>query len=171
MRKLIFALAMTLCLLFTFTIGASAHTVQKVHATQNSSQTAPPPGYPTNCLVISASDSNVSRTSTALSYNVHARVRNGCTKVLLGDGSGGWIANFVVDCDGDMTGENPELTGGLPQLNVSASFTFLDGHYTSFCEDQFGDKFAPSEVVIYLSASGNLQGGGVATGNTYVTIS
>ena len=89
-------------------------------------------------------------------------------KLLLGDGSGGWIANFVVDCDGDMIGENPELTGGLPQINVGASFTFLDGHYTSFCEDQFGDKFAPSEVVIYLSASGNLQGGGVATGSTYI---
>jgi len=35
MRKLVFALAMTLCLLSTFTIGASAHTVQQVYTVQS----------------------------------------------------------------------------------------------------------------------------------------
>ncbi len=164
MRKLIVAIVMTLALLSTVTLGAFAKS-------PSSSPSARPLSYPSDCLGIYPSSSNVSRTSTALSYNLYASVKNECTKVLLGDGSGGWIANFVVDCEGDMIEENPYLTGGLPQIKVGASVTFLDGHWVSDCEDQFGDKFAPVEVTINLSASGNLQGGGVATGSTYITVS
>jgi len=127
---------------------------------------SPPNSIPKTCLGIFGGTSSVSRSSTQLSYDARAGVQNNCGVTLLN--GGGWDADFQVDCDGVLINENPLLGGGLPQINAGASFTFLDGHYVSTCLTEGGTYFAPEEVTIYLSASGNLQGGGVAVGSSYI---
>jgi hypothetical protein len=146
-------------------VGNKAITQQKVVK----GEVSVPNGYPTDCLDIYGSFSNVTRNSTSLNYYFTAGVKNTCTKNLLS--GGGWEADFQVDCAGVLINENPYLSGGLPQINVNARFTFLDGHYSSTCVDEWGDYFAPDEVTIYVSASGNLEGGGVAVGSSYFTVS
>ncbi|MGB8348776.1 MAG: hypothetical protein WCD86_28115 [Ktedonobacteraceae bacterium] len=126
---------------------------------------SPPNSIPKTCLGIFGGTSNVSRNQTYLSYDAHAAVQNNCGVTLLN--GGGWQADFQVDCAGNLINENPLLDGGLPQINSGVSFTFLDGHWDSTCED--GPIFyPPDEVTIYLSASGNLQGGGIAVGSSYI---
>ena len=159
MTRKILALSTVMVLLlsiFVFTSG-NAHAASL-------NRTTKPKAFPSNCLTILGGTSNTQRSLTDLSYNVTGRVRNGCTQVL--KSGGGWIANFQVDCDGTLIDENPELSGGLLQVNVGATFTFLDGHYKSVCNEG-GAIVAPDQVTIYVSVSGNLQNGTVATGSDY----
>lgn len=63
-------------------LSVFAFTSGKAHAA-SLDRTTGPRAYPTNCLTILGGTSNTTRSPSSLSYDVTARVRNGCTSTLL----------------------------------------------------------------------------------------
>lgn len=163
MRKLILSLGIALSLTLSFVLSASAHTVQR-----NSNASGPiPQGVVNSCPAIVPKVSNVSRSSTVLSYDLLVAVKNTCTQVLT---QGGLTLAFQLDCSGLLIDQEPDINRNLPSnMKVGQQITLVDQHFNSFCEEGV-DVVAPDMVNIFATANGSLANGGTTMLSTTIEI-